>query len=116
MADLQAAEAGGVPLESPAEPVAASLHNPLGSIEAVICSYDWWGSCDRALRVAACESGPDYIDGNPYDTLVGTWQIEMSVHAAKFQGDPYDPAENARVAYEIYVNGGERHWPVCRYA
>lgn len=105
-------------VSEPDEPSVEGLAGAEGldGIEAIICAYDWWGSCERALRVARCEVGPDYIDGNPYDDYVGTWQVAMSVHAAKFQGDPYDPVENTRVAYEIYVNGGERHWPVCRYA
>lgn len=52
--------------ETPAPQVAEPV--PAGSIEAVICSYDWTPyTCGQVVNVAACESGRDlngYLDGN----------------------------------------------------
>ena len=92
----------------------SELHTLSGS-EGVICAY-FWDDCAHALRVFTCESGDDYIDGNPYDYYVGAAQVDVDLHGWRFVSDPYDLGENMRVARQLYDERGWAPWPVCRYA
>ncbi len=82
--------------------------------EGVICAY-FSDNCEHALRVFACESGPDFIDGNPYDQYVGAAQIDIYLHGWRFQGEPYELDSNMRVARQLYNERGWAPWPVCGY-
>ena len=93
---------------------AGEIPASLVGIEAIICGY-WVEDCAHALRVFRCESGEDYIDGNPYDSYVGTAQIDIDLYGGRFASDPYEPNENLRVAYQLYTEQGWAHWPVCRW-
>lgn len=92
------------------EPVA------LTDAEAVICSV-WTDLCAKALRVAACESGPDYYAG--WSAHVGTFQIYPG-HAYRFREhgwdyyvDGDDIYANSVIAYEIFLDSGWQPWPYC---
>lgn len=92
------------PLAAPEpEPVAEYPDTP---IEAAICAYPW--ECGIALRVAACESGPDYMAGYNGSGHAGTFQVSP-IHAWRFAArglnfwtDATDLGANIDVAYEIY--------------
>mgnify|MGYP001576190833 FL=1 len=100
----------------PEEPVVVSEPEPaLTGAEGVICGV-FWDDCGHALRVFACESGPDYIDGNPYDRYAGAAQVDVYLHSWRFVSDPYNLGENMRVARELYNERGWAPWPVCRWA
>ena len=88
---------------------------------AVICSV--MPDCQKALRVALCESGPDY--SALFDGLhIGPFQV-AEVHAPKFtkRGWDYyidgdDPYKNSVVALEILNNASgwwPADWPFCGY-
>jgi hypothetical protein len=94
-----------------------------GSIEALICSVGF-PDCEKALRVARCESGPDYYA--PIDKYhVGTFQIAHAYHAGKFAAHGWDIFihgediyKNSVVALEILASAGyvwTGHWPNCGY-
>ena len=83
--------------------------------EGVICAH-FPEDCEHALRVFACESGPDYIDGNLYDRYAGAAQVDTELHGWRFSADPYDLHESMRVARQLYNERGWAPWPVCRYA
>ena len=93
---------------------------PLVGIEALICSAGF-PDCQKALRVALCESGPDYLA--PFDGLhVGTFQISQD-HVAKFTAHGWDyyeddPYRNSVIALEILNSAGgvwTGHWPTCGF-
>jgi hypothetical protein len=81
----------------------------------MICAVGF-PDCAKALRVALCESGPDYYA--PLDGYhVGTFQIAHAYHADKFaahgwniftEGD--DIYKNSVVALEILTEAGG-YWP-----
>lgn len=84
---------------------------PLGGIEAAICAYPW--ECGIALRVAACESGPDYVAGYNGSGHAGTFQVSP-IHAWRFAErglnfwtDALVVEWNIDVAFEIWT---ERWW------
>ncbi len=88
---------------------------------ALICSVGF-PDCQKALRVALCESGPDY--SAPFDGLhVGPFQIAEAYHADKFTAhgwdyyeDGDDPYRNSVVALEILNNASgwwPADWPTC---
>lgn len=116
-------DAGGdVPAEPSPIPEPEPTAVPLTDIEAAICSAGWSsaGLCDKALRVARCESGPDYYsEAGTYH--VGTFQIAY-VHAWRFLAhgwdiydDGLDPARNSVIAFEIWSESGWGPWPWCGY-
>ena len=93
-----------------------SAQEPQGDAEAIICGV-WGDLCGKALRVAGCESGPDYYAG--YSTFAGTFQIHPA-HAARFalRGWDYwihgdDIYANSVVAFELYQESGWAPW--CRW-
>jgi hypothetical protein len=82
----------------------------LTGVEAAICAYPW--ECSIALRVARCESGPDYEAGFNASGHGGTFQISP-IHAWRFAARGLDfwihavvLEWNLEVAYEIYVAAG----------
>lgn len=98
------------PETGPPEPILAP-EEPLGGIEAAICAYPW--ECGIALRVAACESGPDYAAGYNGSGHAGTFQISP-IHAWRFTNRGMDfwsdalvLEANLDVAFEIWT---ERWW------
>ena len=95
--------------------VQPSVGQGLTDAEAVICTH-FPEDCAHALRVFACESGPDYVDGNPYDRYAGAAQIDVHLHSWRFMDDPYDLSENMRVARQIHDEVGWQAWPVCRWS
>ena len=110
------------PDEPTPRPVPAPKAAPrpvLTDVEAAICSVGW-PDCQKALRVARCESGPDYYAG--YSVHVGTFQISP-IHAWRFtalgldywrHGDDF--YSNSAVAYWIYKDaGGWGPWPYCGF-
>src|SRR5437867_2695260 len=65
--EAQVDEPTPIPTDPPSqpepEPVVSQAPPEAGSAEGIICSI--WGRslpCSYVLRVAACESGPDYYD------------------------------------------------------
>lgn len=83
-------------------------------ITGLICGL-WVDDCEHALRVFSCEVGNDYIDGDPYDKYVGVAQIDVNLHGWRFIGDPYEPAENLRVAFQLFQERAWAPWPNCRW-
>jgi len=119
------------PVSAPHEPEPTSLPAPAEAVEpapapvvltdaeSVICAV-WGDLCAKALRVAACESGPDYYAG--YSAHVGTFQIYPG-HAGRFSArgwdywtDGDDIYANSVIAYEIFLDSGWQPWPYCGYA
>mgnify|MGYP001590477139 CR=1 FL=1 len=92
----------------------AMPYPPTEGPEGVICAY-FWDDCEHALRVFACGAGPDYIDGSPFDSYIGAAQIDIGLHAWRFNSEPYELGENMRVARQLYDERGWAPWPVCRY-
>jgi hypothetical protein len=96
----------------PSEPAPEITPQPaLEPVEAAICAYPW--ECSIALRVARCESGPDYEAGFNASGHGGTFQISP-IHAWRFAARGLDfwihavvLEWNLEVAYEIYT---ERWW------
>lgn len=93
------------------EPASERQSVVLSEVEAIICGYGW--ECGIALRVFACESGPDYIAGYNASGHAGTAQISP-IHAWRFTARGLNFWEHALilevnldVAYEIYE---ERWW------
>lgn len=81
--------------------------------------YDW--NTDTALLVVYCESRGDAAATNPTSGAAGLFQLlGWDRFAARLFGrwvSLYDPAVNARVAYALYVDSGERfgfHWAASR--
>lgn len=116
---LYAPEPTPVPEDDTAGPVYEESISPLpevytsppqGDIEGLVCGH-WPEQCGYALCVFHWESGPDLVDGNPYDVYVGTAQIDINLHGWRFQADPTEPTENLRVAREMYDERGWGHWP-----
>jgi len=112
------AEPEPAPVPAPAEAVEPAVTVD-GSAEQIICAV-WGDLCAKALRVAACESGPDYYAG--WSAHVGTFQIYPG-HAARFQQhgwdyyvDGDDIYANSVIAYEIFLESGWGPWPYCQYA
>lgn len=94
----------------------------LSEVEALICSVGF-PDCAKALRVARCESGPDYSAS--FDGLhVGPFQV-AELHAPKFTAhgwdyyiDGNDPYRNSVIALEILTAAGgywPTHWPYCGF-
>jgi len=113
--EIPAAKAGAVDEVAAGDPGGP----PLSDVERIICSAGW-PDCGKALRVARCESGPDYLAGAG-TFHVGTWQIAW-LHAHRFirhgwdmATDGLDPYRNSVVAYEIYTESGWGPWPICQY-
>ena len=99
----------------PVEEVLSEPAIPLTGPETTICTH-FPDDCDHAIRVFRCESGPDFIDGNPYDIYEGAAQVDSQLHGWRFTADPGDLGENMRVARQLYDESGWQPWPVCRYA
>jgi hypothetical protein len=102
------------------EPTSVPAYDPppLTEVEQWICDAGW-PDCAKALRVARCESGPDYYAG--IGAHAGTFQI-APLHAGRFalrgwdywtDGDDY--YKNSVVALSIYSESGWRPWPYCGY-
>lgn len=101
--------ASDVPPADP--PPVVDAPTPVTPVEAAICGYPW--ECGVALRVAACESGPDYTAGYNASGHAGTFQISP-IHAWRFSARGLDfwtdavvLEVNLEVAFEIYQ---ERWW------
>ncbi len=108
---------------APTEPLVTPEAVPYLGTEgraAVICSV--MPDCQKALRVALCESGPDY--SAPFDGLhVGPFEIAEKYHADKFTAhgwdyyeDGDDPYRNSVIALEILDGAGgwwPADWPFC---
>jgi len=78
-----------------------------GSIEALICSYDW--DCGTALRIAECESGMDPSAVGWTGESFGLFQLYAPVWAHVFPGfwELWAHAEwNTASAWTIYVRAG----------
>ena len=75
----------------------------------IICSLDW--ECDRAMRVAYCESrfvAEATNKAGPYIGLFQVWDRHVE--------EPwmlYDPIYNTQIAYQLWLERGWRPWPVC---
>ena len=87
-----------------------------GSIEALICSV-FTEDCDRAVRVARCESGLDPYARNP-SGAAGLFQLlgHGDLFAARgwdVATDWSDPYKNTVVAHDLWVESGWRPW-VCK--
>jgi hypothetical protein len=104
----------------PGVPPAAAAYVP-GSIESLICGYDW--DCAAAIAVAGCESGYNR-DGQ----LDGAWAIGGGANYGIFQLNVihayrwldfweawHIPEKNIAWAYEIWSESGWDPW-ACRYA
>lgn len=99
----------------PAPTVAAATQEPLmGTIETIICSFDW--PCSEAISVAGCESGRDkngYLDGNfaTNGQFKGLFQMGDQWNYM-FDGPWSDPYYNSEAAHELYVMSGRTwaHW------
>jgi hypothetical protein len=83
------------------------------AIEAIICSYDW--PCADAVGIvygnASCPWGES--SGDPSEVYAGNyglWQINESVWRGYFGEQRWahvlEPAENTRMAWEIYQLAG----------
>lgn len=79
---------------------------------AAAAAAGWTGDdLVTAVAVAGAESGYNPLAENPDSTAKGLWQIMMSFHAPKFQGDDWrDPAANARVAHQLWLESGWQPW------
>lgn len=91
---------------------------PLTDVEAVVCSAGW-PDCNKALRVARCESGLRVQPFNGWH--VGPFQLSQD-HVAKFAAhgwdyysDGVDLYKNSVIALEIYSQQGWEPWPYCGY-
>ncbi len=109
------------PTPAPPPPPTLAPPPPLSDVEALICSAGWdsVGLCEKALRVAQCESGPDYYAPVSY-YHVGTFQIALAYHAGRFAAhgwdiytDGIDPYKNSVIAFEIWSEQGWEPWPYC---
>jgi len=79
------------------------------SLASIICAYNW--DCRTALRIVRCESNfrADAVGAGSW----GLWQIQASVHAAKwpdFWQSWSDPLRNTEYAWEIYQSRGWAAW------
>ena len=95
-----------------------TLPPPTGDRAEVICSVM---PCPKALRVALCESGPDY--SAPFDGVhVGPFQIsqdhvdKFAAHGWSYYIDGDDAYRNSVIALEI-LNEASGYWggpwPTC---
>ena len=120
-AGREAEERNGEPVPTPAVQldVASPEATPepvLTGAEAIICAY--FPECEKALRVAVCESGPDY--SAPYNGYhIGTWQLYAG-HAWRFAergwnywADGLDVERNTVIAREVYDERGWQPWGYC---
>lgn len=106
---------GGTPTPAPTvAPLSVEPEPVLTDIEAAICAYGW--DCWTALRIARCESGPDYIAGYNGHGAAGTFQL-MPVHAWRFEArgwsfydDALIPERNIAVAFDLWSEQGWRPW------
>lgn len=117
VADRRAAQ-GAIQDYAAAVATEPELSEGLTDAEAIICGI--FPDCAKALRVARCESGPDYYAG--YGVHVGTWQVNLGLHAWRFYEHGYDPYTqaddihaNTLVAWDIYLERGWAAWPWCGY-
>jgi hypothetical protein len=104
------------PAEAPAVATPAPEVEPDGGPEQIICAV-WGDLCAKALRVAECESGPDYYAG--WSAHVGTFQIypghagRFAAHGWDYWTDGDDIYANSVIAYEIFQESGWGPWPYC---
>lgn len=82
-----------------------------GSIEAIVCAYDW--PCNEALAIVDCETGGKFnADAYNPSGASGWFQMMMPLWAGLMDGDPFDPYVNTLAAYRLYVQSGRSwyHW------
>lgn len=115
-------------LVTPAVTVPPAVQYPEGSIEAMICSFDW--PCSEAVHVAGCESGRDLngnLDGyaaynlwtataDPNDGVFGLFELALPLHQGLLDGPWSDAYANSEAAHQLWADTRDwRHWAaVCR--
>ncbi len=92
----------------------------LGSVQALIVSYDW--EDDIALAIARCESGYNpfavnsqaVILSNGVNHATGVFQLLMPLHQWRLNGgSPFDAEANIRAAYGLWLDQGWAPWREC---
>lgn len=92
----------------------------LGSVRALIVSYDW--EDDIALAVFKCESGYNPLAVNPQPVFLngiehhasGVAQLLIPLHQWRLNGgSPFDAEANIRAAYGLWLDQGWAPWREC---
>lgn len=101
------------------EPQCSDILDLTDRVECELKKYDW--DTQIALAVAIAESGlnPEAKNDNPKtgDYSVGIFQINLYGGMKDDRPDEETlkvPENNIAFAYELYKNGGWKHWSVCK--
>lgn len=93
-------------------PVRPIIVMPREEIVSIIASYPW--PLDSALRIVTCESKGDPNAYNRTSGATGLFQILPYWHSWRVQpgASLWDPAENVRVAYQLWSEQSWQPWIV----
>lgn len=96
-------------------PTAARVSMSRGQVLGLISQYWPESEWEAALAVSYCESSwRPWATGRAGE--IGLFQLHPAYHAWRWAGeDPYEPAVNVRVAYDVWRDNGPgwRPW-TCR--